>query len=263
MNQSDEINKEILKLPGQEKYVSDLIIDTINEFNKNAENDFSQKEIRQKLLNSLQILNSFVTNQSQIDLLNQNEKFLENFKKVTDNTFKENDLDSTNEKLVNNELSLLKKITDNQFFQYDYTIDKIIDIIKNKSKYQDILLNGTEEFLKNLKQKALYDKYISPKVDNSFIDCIFDDIDNYLGNIQVTKDLNNILCYLCIYNEALAKYIKEKGGLVNVLDELKININNNDDESQFMKSNSVKMLYSLCKDKDGVESFVKSGGSDC
>ena len=150
INQCVEITEEILKLPGQEKYATDLITDTIKEFNENAKKDISQNEIRQKLLNSLQIINSFVTNQSQAELINENEEFIENFKNVTENTFKENELDSLNEKLVSNELSLLKKIKDNKVFKYDYIIDKIIDIIKAKSKYQDILLSATDELLKNL-----------------------------------------------------------------------------------------------------------------
>ena len=262
LNHCTEITKEILKLPGQEKYVSDLITDTINEFNENSKKDFAQNEIRQKLLNSLQIINSFVTNQEQSELINNNEEFIENFKNVTENTFKEKDLDSLNEKLVSNELSLLTKLNSNKVFQYDYTVDKVIDIIKNKSKYQDILLNATDEFLKNLTNQNSYEKYIANKVDNSFVDCIFDDIDNYLGNIKVTKELNNILCYLCLYNEDLANYIKQKGGLANVLEELKLNINTNDKNSQFMKLNSLKMLYSLCKDKNGIESFLKAGGVD-
>ena len=257
-----EITKEILKLPGQEKYASDLITETINDFNQNAQKDLTQNEIRQKLLNSLQIINSFVTNKSQSDLINSNEEFIENFKKVTENTFKDNELDSVNEKLVENELSLLKKIKDNKIFEYDYTIDKLIDIIKNKSKYQDILISAADEFLKNIMKQDSYEKYIAKKVDNSFVDCIFDDIDNYLGNIKVTKELNNILCYLCLYNEDLANYIKQKGGLANILEELKINIDSNDNNSQFMKLNSLKMLNSLCKDKDGIESLIKSGGTE-
>ena len=262
INQCVEITEEILKLPGQEKYASDLLVETIKEFNENAKKDISQNEIRQKLLNSLQLINSFVTNQSQSDLINNNEEFLENFKNVTENTFKEKELDSLNEKLLNNELSLLKKINDNKYFKYDYTVDKIIDIIKNKSKYQDILLSATDELLKNLVKQELYENYVSKKVDNSFVDSIFDDIDNYLGNIKVTKDLNNILCYLCLYNEDLANYIKQKGGLTNIIDELKLNINTFDKDNQSMKLNSMKMLYSLCKDKDGIESFLKSGGID-
>ena len=262
LNHCTEITKEILKLPGQEKFVSDLIANTINEFNENSKKDFTQNEIRQKLLNSLKVINSFITNQEQSELINNNEEFLENFKNVTENTFKEKELDSLNEKLVNNELSLLTKLNNNKVFQYDYTVDKVIDIIKNKSKYQDILLNATDELLKKLANQNSYEKYIANKVDNSFVDCIFDDIDNYLGNIKVTKELNNILCYLCLYNEDLANYIKQKGGLSNVLEELKLNINTNDKNSQFMKLNSLKMLYSLCKDKDGIESFLKAGGVD-
>ena len=262
INQCVEITEEILKLPGQEKYATDLITDTIKEFNENAKKDISQNEIRQKLLNSLQIINSFVTNQSQAELINENEEFIENFKNVTENTFKENELDSLNEKLVSNELSLLKKIKDNKVFKYDYIIDKIIDIIKAKSKYQDILLSATDELLKNLVNQNLYEKYVAQKVDNSFVDCIFDDIDNYLGNVKVTKDLNNILCYLCLYNEDLANYIKQKGGLTNILEELKANINTLDNNNQSMNLNSLKMLYSLCKDNADIEAFLKAGGME-
>ena len=61
-------------------------------------------------------------------------------------------------------------------------------------------------------------------------------------NIKVTKELNNILCYLCLYNKDLANYIKQKGGLANILEELKINIDSNDNNSQFMKLSSLKML---------------------
>ena len=262
LNHCTDITKEILKLPGQEKYVSDIITNTINKFNEYSKKDFAQDEVRQQLLNSLQIINSFVTNQELSELINNNEEFLENFKNVTENTFKEKELDSINEKLVSNELSLLTKLNNNKVFQYDFTVDKVIDIIKNKSKYQDILLNATDEMLKNLANQSSYEKYIANKVDNSFVDCIFDDIENYLGNIKVTKELNNILCYLCLYNEDLANYIKQKGGLANVLEELKLNINTNDKNSQFMKLSSLKMLYSLCKDKNGIESFLKAGGVD-
>ena len=260
VNRCIEITEEILKLPGQEKYATDLITETIKEFNQDAKKDISQNDIRQKLLNSLQIINTFASNQSQSELINDNEEFIQNFKNVTENTFKEKELDSLNEKLLHNELSLLKKINDNKIFKYDYTIDKVIDIIKTKSKYQDILLSATDELLKNLINQNLYEKYVSEKVDNSFVDCIFDDIDNYLGNVKVTKDLNNILCYLCLYNENLANYIKQKGGLTNILEELKANINTVDNSNQSMNLNSLKMLYSLCNDNDGIESFSKLGG---
>ena len=265
INICDDVSKDILKLPGQENYVKELISENINQFNIDSKNDFSDKEIRQHLLNSLQIINSFVSNETQINLINDNEEFLENFKDITEKTFKEKELDSLNEKLVNNELSLLKKINNenHKYFGYDYIIDKSLDIIKNKSKYQDILITSTNEFLKYLSIQTLYEKHISNKINTAFIDSIFDAMDNYLGNLQETKDLNNILFYLCLYSMEFATYIKQKGGLNNVYEELKNNINNNDESSNIMKLNSLKMIYSLCNnDQNEINSFIKSGGVD-
>ena len=264
INSCDDISKDILKLPGQENYVIDLLSENIREFNINSQKDFSNDEIRQQLLNSLQIINSFVSSQTQIDLINNNEEFIMNFKEITEKTFSLTELDSLIEKLIINELSLLKKLSreNHNFFGYDYIIEKAINIIKNKSKYQDILITGIVEFLKILSIQTLYEKYISKKIDNSFIDCIFDAIDNNIGNIKETKDLNNILFYLCLYNEDFASYIKQKGGLSNVYEELKNNIDNQDKTSIYLKLNSLKMIFSLCNDKNEVEAFIKSNGYD-
>ena len=258
----NDISNDILIIPEQENYASDLISENINQFNINSKKDFSNNDVRAQLLSSLQIINSFVSNQTQADIINKNEEFLENFKEVTNKTLKEKELDSINEKLVNNELSLINKLnkSDHKFFGFDYIIDKSIDIIKNKSKYQDILIKATNEFLKYLSVQSLYEKHISSKMDTSFIDCVFDNIDNYLNNIQETRDLNSILFYLCLYNEEFSSYIKKKGGLKNVYDDLKSTIDSNNTESKATKLNSLKMLYSLCNDKNELTAFVKSGG---
>ena len=260
----DDISNEILILPEQENYASDLISENIKQFNINSKKDFADNEVRTQLLSSLQIISSFVSNQTQADVINSNEEFLENFKETIDKTLKENELDSLNEKLVNSELSLLNKInnSNHKYFGYDYVIDKSIDIIKNKSKYQDILIKATSEFLKYLSVQSQYQKHIASKMDTSFIDCVFDDIDNCLGDIQETKDLNNILFYLCLYNEEFSSYIKKKGGLKNVFEELKSSMNNKDKSANATKLNSLKMLYSLCNDKNEVEDFAKSGGNE-
>ena len=72
--------------------------------------------------------------------------------------------------------------------------------------------------------ESLYSKFLKGKLDNSFVDAIFEDIDDYLGDIKVSKELNNILCYLSLRDEEMATYIKKKGGLSNVLEELKSTI---------------------------------------
>ena len=261
INDCDEISNEILsKVAGQDQYADELIKEAIAGFNENIKNDFSKPEIKQKLLNNLEIINSFSTNKAQFENLNKETEFINNLKTCYDKTFQETNVTQVTEKLLTNELSLIKKLNTLDEFDHAYTIDRLIDIIKNKSNFRDILLNATEEFSKYLKDDELYAKYLKGKVDNSFVDAVFDDIDNYLGDIKVSKELNNILCYLCLRDEQLASYIKVKGGLANVLEELKSNINSNDNNSQQMKLNAIKMLNSLCKDKEGMELFVKANG---
>ena len=261
INDCDEISNEILsKVAGQDQYADELIKEAIAGFNENIKNDFTKPEIKQKLLNNLEIINSFSTNKTQFENLNKETEFITNLKTAFDKTFEEKNVTQVIEKLLNNELSLIKKLNTLDDFDHAYTIDKLIDIIKHKSNFRDILLSATEEFSKYLKDDELYSKYVKGKVDNSFVDAIFDDIDNYLGDIKVSKELNNILCYLCLRDEQLASYIKVKGGLANVLEELKSNLNSTDNNSKQMKLNAIKMLNSLCKDQEGMDLFVKANG---
>ena len=263
INDCDAISNEILsKVPGQDAYAEELIKEAIAGFNENMKQDFSKPEIKQKLLNNLEIINSFSTNKTQFENLNKEAEFVANLKTCYDKTFQEQNVTQVTEKLLSNEISLIKKLNSLDDFDHAYAVDKLIDIIKNKSNFRDILLSATEEFSKYLKDDELYDKYLKGKLDNSFVDAVFDDIDNYLGDIKVSKELNNILCYLCLRDEKLAAYIKAKGGLANVLEELKSNINSTDKNSTQMKLNALKMLCSLCKDKEGMDLFVKANGLD-
>ena len=261
INDCDEISNEILsKVPGQDKIMEELIKEAIAGFNENSKNDFSKPEVKQKLLNNIEIINSFSTNQTQFDNLNKETEFIGNLKAVTDKTMKETNVTQVTEKLLTNELSLIKKLNLCDEFDHAYALDKLIDVIKNKSNFRDLLLSAAEEISKYLKNDELYNKFLKGKLDTSFVDAIFDDIDDYLGDIKVSKELNNILCHLCLRDEQLADYIKTKGGLANVLEELKSNINSNDSNSQQMKLNAIKMLNSLCKDKESMDLFVKVNG---
>ena len=257
----DEISNEILKqVPGQEKNAEELIKDAIIGFNENIKNDFALAETKQKLLNNLEIINSFSTNKAQFENLNNETEFITNLKLALDKIFQETSITQVSEKLFSNLLSLLKKLNTLEVFDHEYTVSKLIEIIKNKSNLRDILLSATEEFSKYIMDEELYSKLLKGKLDNSFVDAIFEDIDNYLGDIKVSKELNNILCYLCLRDEQLASYIKMKGGLANVLEELKSSIDTNDANSKQMKVNGIKMLSSLCNDKEGMELLVKANG---
>lgn len=232
INDCDEISNEILsKVAGQDQYADELKKEAIAGFNENIKKDFNNPEIKQKLLNNLEIIDSFSTNKTHFENLNKEKEFIKNLKTAFDKIFKEKNVTQVIEKLLNNELSLIKKLNTLDDFDHVYTVDKLIDIIKNKSNFIDILLSAAEEFSNYFKDDELYSKYVKGKVDNSFVDAIFDDIDNYLGDIKVSKKLNNILCYLCLRDEQLPSYIKVKGGLENVLEELKSNLNSTDNNS--------------------------------
>ena len=68
---------------------------------------------------------------------------------------------------------------------------------------------------------------------------------DYLDNPEVTKEINNLLCYLAMRNPKLAESIINRGGLSNLIQELKPVANLNDPTSNILKLNGLKMLNSL------------------
>ena len=121
----DEISNEILKqVPGQEKNAEELIKDAIIGFNENIKNDFALAETKQKLLNNLEIINSFSTNKAQFENLNNETEFITNLKLALDKIFQETSITQVSEKLFSNLLSLLKKLTTLEVFDHEYTVSK-------------------------------------------------------------------------------------------------------------------------------------------
>ena len=267
----DVICNEIMKIPGQDNYARDVVIEAINEFNENSKLDYSDNETKSKLLLNLEVINSFTTNEKQIALLLMNEHFENNLNTITDKTLSDNEITQINEKLIANELTLIAKMvnniasnssTANNVITLDVFVNKLMTIIKTKSNYRDIFLHTARYFSKYIKDETLYNQYLSNTIDTDFIDTLFDISDNYLDDVQVSKELNNILCYLCLRNDKLADYIKQKGGLNNVLEDLKANLDLNDDNSRTMKMNSLRMLSSLCKDDNSMKMFIKADGRE-
>ena len=72
-----------------------------------------------------------------------------------------------------------------------------------------------------VKDDALYNKHLSDKIDDDFVDKLFEIQDNYLDNPEIIKEINNILCYLALRNPKLADIIIKKGGYTSVIEELK------------------------------------------
>ena len=144
----------LMKLPGQEQYANEILNEAINEFNENCKNDFNDKDVKNKLLNNLEIINAFSTSPNQYQLLSNNKDFINNFNKTFDNTLNDKETNNVNEKLLTNELEICKKINNDS----SEIIDKILKIFQEKNNFRDILLISSEILTNNLKNEEKYKK---------------------------------------------------------------------------------------------------------
>ena len=53
----------------------------------------------------------------------------------------------------------------------------------------------------------IYNKHLKDKIGDKFVDKLFEIQDNYLDNPEITKEINNLLCYLALRNPKLAETI--------------------------------------------------------
>ena len=113
-----------------------------------------------------------------------------------------------------------------------------------------------------VKDDTLYNKHLGDKIDESFVDKLFEIQDNYLDNPEIIKEINNILCYLSLRNPKLAECIIKKGGLASIIEELKAVANLNDPASKLLKLNGLKMLNSLLNNPKNLDEFLGAGGVD-
>ena len=264
----DFIANEIMKLPGQEAQIAEVVKDAIAEFHENMKEDFKNVEVKQKILGNLETINAFTSNKKIIEASLMTDEFRDDLNKAIDLTNKDDDISQINEDLLTNEMAILKKIkeclpeTDDAIPKHDAITDNVLKVIKNKSNYGNIFLTTIKLLGDYVQNENLYNKCVDKKIDNAFVDQLFDISENYLDNPEISKEINNILCYLCLRNPELADYIVQRGGLANVIEELKATVNLNDENSKQLKLNGLKMLNSLLKTEKNLEMFTKAHGVD-
>lgn len=264
----DSIANEIMKLPGQEAQIAEVVKDAIAEFHENIKEDFKNAEVKQKILGNLETINAFTSNKKIIEASLMTDEFREDLNKAIDLTNKDEEVSQINEDLLTNEMAILKKIKDNlpegeeSLPKHEVITDNVLKVIKNKSNYGNIFLTTIKLLGDYVQNEDLYNKCLDKKIDNAFVDQLFDISENYLDNQEISKEINNILCYLCLRNQNLADYIVQRGGLANVIQELKATVNLNDENSKQLKLNGLKMLNSLLKNEKNLELFTKAHGVD-
>jgi hypothetical protein len=129
-------------------------------------------------------------------------------------TLKDQDSSNVNENLITNEMSLLKKITDEIKDNLSPTtlgeiLANIIKIIQEKSQYRDLFLNALKSLAGFIPIPEIFDKHLKDKLDTKFIDQLFDIQENYIDDLEVGKEINNILCNLCLKSDVLAGQISK------------------------------------------------------
>lgn len=107
-----------------------------------------------------------------------------------------------------------------------------------------------------------YSEVVEKLLDESLINALFDNAENYVDDAEVTKEVNNLLSSLCMKNKTLCQLIIDKGGLANVMEELKGNSKLTDEAANNAKLNGLKFIYSLIKDEKQLDKFLNAGGLD-
>ena len=262
---ADLIANELTKLPGQAKFTEKFIKDAIKEFHENVQKDFKDEEVKNKILNNEETINSFTSNKEAIKPILEKE-FIQDLNKAVDLAANDEEVSNTIDKLLQNDAGILKKIKDNISTKEDERHGDIaadtLKIIEKKSNYEEPLLQSCKNLSDYVKDDTLYNKHLNDKIDENFVDKLFDIQDNYLDNPEITKEINNLLCYLALRNPKLAEAIVKKGGLSKVIEELKSVANLNDENSKMLKLNGLKMLNSLLNNNKNLDEFLNAGGVD-
>jgi hypothetical protein len=261
----ESIMTELMKLPGQEKNITDIVMTNLKYIRDCVSDNTIENDNHEDLLHAMEKINAFCNAEKYTQMLIDGE-FMKDVNLLIDLTINDKDVSELNEKLLHNELSLLKKIHDRHVTGKSNILEgilaNILHVMRDKTYYRDIYLNSARILRQNINDDQVFDSYLKERLDNAFVDQLFETAENYIDDIEVSREINNILCSLCLKNEKLSLYIVQKGGLVNIIDELKSLISHSDEVSRCVKTNGLKFVHSLIKDKANMETFVKVNGCE-
>lgn len=220
-------------------------------------------------MNNLEKINAF-SSDNKINSKILEKEFIENCLIIVKKENADKEISDTNEKLLFNLLSVFKLIQSGKAFKnkeenkplYNAYLDHLLDTVKTKSHYRDLFINGLRSLCKIIYNKDNYEKFLANKIEDDFIDSLFVSNENYLEDAPVLREINNTLCGLCINSETLAKYIVTKGGLANILEELRLIVKQDDPTSENIKYSGLKFIDSLVKENSNMDKFIQLKGGD-
>ena len=266
----DQIVNEIMKLPEQGIHIQEILLDAIKDFHENMKQPFAEEKIKNKILNDLIIIKSYTTSKTQIKNLLTKKEFIQDFILCVKQTLETNESTQLIEKLFTCEVEIIKKLKDQIPIGENEESDKLHEIFSNflleilfhKAIFSESFLLTANTLLSYIKNSLLYDKFLNNKINEKFIEKLLEQKENYIDNPQISKVINNILSYISLKNPTFAKFIVRKGGLMNILDDLKTLVNLNDEISKQIKCNGLMMVDSLLNENKNMEIFIKANGNE-
>lgn len=207
----NEIIQELLKIDGQEKILGDIIKNCIKEI-IDAVNNNKYNDEKENILTNLEKIDLFTVTPNLVNMMVEETEFPPALTKLTDLSTSDPDNDGNiNDRMLGHEISLLSKIGENINDPYNPILTDIIDailkVINDKSNYRNLLLTCLKMLSKFIDNPEIFEMYLKDRLDEAFIDKLNTIQENYLDDMPVTKEINNILCKLCLKSERLAKHI--------------------------------------------------------
>lgn len=240
----------------------------INEIEKTVNStDFIEnfENTKSRLLLNLERINAY-SSENKINPLLLELNFIESLLKLFSKSLEDSEISDTNEKMLFNLLSILKLINFSNGFSDAKILDDFLNLlingIKEKSHYKEFFINSLKNLCDYIYNKEKFENLLLKKINFEFIDSLFLSSENYLDDNEVGREINNTLCGLCIYSENLAKYIVEKGGLANIIEELKFSVKQDDEKSEIIKFSGLKFIDTLVKENSNMEKFIKLRGME-
>lgn len=275
---SGPILNSLMRLSGNEEKISDILESTIKEFNaesrdlENCEFFSSKAPQLQELISKINFFTCI--GGRHINILLKDDVFKKSLKILVKMTNEDSDLSKFKEPLLIIESDILVKmynaasnissIFDNDLDSEKEEIVRIILTISQNQNFREPLLSSLttiQDFIKDTSDPTTFEK-LSESLNEEFINKLFEINENYLGDNEIQNSINNLLCSICFHSEERTQFIISKGGLNNVVNDLKYLIKSDSEDAQKKKNNNLKLIDTLIQDPKNMKKFVDIKGSE-
>lgn len=275
------ILEHLNKLPSAEMKIQEIVVNTateIMEYTDDIQNWEFMSTKSGHLLDLLRKLNVFSSSSEnlnkQIGYLVENPKFLAHFETILKKILEDSDLSKNKEQLLSNILNLIKKMMDYCKVNAKEYPEKYLPILKTlagmtipvtiNTHYSPIIEKSSKivnDYLEApMTRSSVTSEDIKKMFNEDYVNSLLDILENFLDDPSVVNEINKILSNLCFVSSELSGYILRKGGLKNIIKDLKYLVKSEDSSASMQRLNHLKFINKLINEKNNLKEFVQLGG---